>query len=407
MVKKIALFLAVVLAIVLAWWLQQPGNAWRERVLESFNDAPAPAKPRPAVLVEVARAQSRVVQDQVQAVGSLASRQSVSLRAQTSGQITKINFQDGARVRKSQLLVQQDDALQRAQLQQTNAELGLARANFQRNKELVAQGFISQQGLDESSAALQVQQARLSLAQTAVQRLQIKAPFDAVIGISSISVGDYLREGDEVALLQDMDVMYVDFRLPERYLPQVQLGMPVQFAVDALPGQSFTARITAVDPLIDEGGRSVAVRASLPNPQHVLRPGMFARIQLVLAERQHAVVVPEQAVSPTEGGMQVIKVLRQAPPESSSAQQGKAASAQPQTEDLVAQVEIVPLGTRLPGWVEVKSGIDVGDVVVVAGQQRISASGQALKALDWPPVQADAASPTAQGPVTAPPAARP
>lgn len=405
MVKKIALFLAVALAIVLAWWLQQPGNAWRERVLESFNDAPAPPKPRPAVLVELARAQSRLVQDQVQAVGSLASRQSVSLRAQTSGQITKVNFQDGARVRKSQLLVQQDDALQRAQLQQTTAELGLARANFQRNKELVAQGFISQQGLDESSAALQVQQARLSLGQTAVDRLQIKAPFDAVIGISSISVGDYLREGDEVALLQDMDVMYVDFRLPERYLPQVKVGMPVAFTVDALPGEDFTAHITAVDPLIDEGGRSLAVRASLPNPQHVLRPGMFARIQLVLAQRQHAVVVPEQAITPTEGGMQVIKVVRaaamQTPPEGANQKTGVAA--EPLTEGLEAQVEIVPLGTRLPGWVEVKQGIAVDDVVVVAGQQRISATGQALKAIDWPPAQADSAAAVAP----APPVVRP
>lgn len=377
MVKKIAFSIAIVLAIALAWWLQQPGNPLREQILLGLEDTPVAAPARPVALVEVARAEARTVQDQVQAVGSLTSRQSVSLRAQTSGQVTQINFRDGARVRKSQLLIQQDDKLQRAQWQQANAELGLARANFQRNKELVAQGFISQQGLDESSAALQVQQARLSLAQTEVERLQIRAPFDAMIGISSVNVGDYLREGDEVAILQDMDVMYVDFNLPERYLTQIKLGMAIQFEVDALQGQVFTAQIIAIDPLIDEDGRSVAVRASLPNEAHLLRPGMFARIQLVLAERQNAVVVPEQALSPTEGGMQVVKLV-QSPKEQGSATEGADAA----EAAWIAELQMVPLGTRLPGWVEVRSGLSVGDIVVVAGQQRINANGQHVQVLE-------------------------
>lgn len=379
---KTFIALAVLAAAYLAWWLQQPGQshffANGEAGAGGAGSASAAPVARAAPLIEAVRARAAALRDEVQAVGTLVSRQNVSLRSQSSGRVTQIHFKDGQRVRKGQVLIQQDDQLQRAELQQVQAELNLARANHQRNQELVAKGFISQRGLDESSAALQVAEARLALARTTVERLQLKAPFDAVAGIGNVSVGDYLREGDEVIGLQDIDVLHVDFRLPERYLPQVAVGQTAQFQVDALPGESFTARLAAIDPLINEQGRSIAIRASLNNEAHRLRPGMFARIALVLEERPDAVVVPEEAVLSSADGAAIIRLA----PWDEAARGGDPTSLPP---DAAFRSERVPvqLGLRQPGWVEVRGGaIAAGDVVMTAGQHRVNTSGQRVR-LAW------------------------
>lgn len=364
---RVSIVLALCVAGVAAWWWQQP-----QRRAPAATAAPAAAPARSLPLIEVQRVRTLPMRDEVQATGTLVSRQSVSLRPQASGMVTRIHFKDGQQVRKGQVLLEQDSQLQRAQLQQAQAEMGLARANHQRNRELVAKGFISQRGLDESAADLQVAQARLALAQTTVERLRLVAPFDAVAGIGRVHVGDYLREGDEVVSLQDMAVMHVDFRLPERYLPQLSVGQPVQFSVDALPGETHTAQLMAIDPLIDEQGRSIAIRARLPNPQHRLRPGMFARLSLLLEERPDALAVPEEAVLSSAEGASVIRIS----PASTTAE---AEAGVYQSERVAVQ-----LGLRQPGWVEVREGLAAADVVMTAGQHRVSNSGQRLRVAQWP-----------------------
>jgi membrane fusion protein (multidrug efflux system) len=171
--------------------------------------------------------------DDAQAVGSLKSRQSVMLRPEVSGRVTQINFRDADRVRRGQLLVQLDDQLPQAQVKQAEAELSIARANHKRNQELVEQKFIAQRAVDESAANLQVAEAKLALAQATLARLKIMAPFDGIAGIRGINIGDYLKDGADIVNIEDLDAVYVDFRLPERFQTRVRPGQTALVDIDA------------------------------------------------------------------------------------------------------------------------------------------------------------------------------
>ncbi|GAB3358244.1 efflux RND transporter periplasmic adaptor subunit [Giesbergeria sinuosa] len=298
------------------------------------------------------------LRDEVQAVGSLRSRRSVVLRPEVSGRIMALHFRDGALVRQGQLLAQLDDQLPKAQVQQAQAERSIAQANHQRNQELVAQGFISQRSLEESAANLEVAQAKLALAQATAARLRMVAPFDGVAGIGNVHVGDYLKDGTDIVNIEDIDGLLVDFRLPERYQRQIQRGQTVRITLDALPGAQYTAMVQALDPQIDANGRSLLVRASLDNRNGPLRPGMFARISVELGLRSDARMVPEEAIVPQGNAAIVWKF-------------------EPATDARSGQVRrtTVQLGLRRDGWVEVIQGLESGDSVVTAGQQRLQKDG--------------------------------
>jgi RND family efflux transporter MFP subunit len=205
------------------------------------------------------------LRDDAQAVGTLRSRQSVMLRPEIAGRIKELGFTDGARVRKGQMLVQLDDALQRADLRQALAQVSIAKANLKRNEELVAQNFVAKRVLDESAASLQVAEAQLGLSCARLSRMVLLAPFDGTLGIRNINLGDFVKDGADLVNLEDTSSMYVDFRLPERFQGKLKLQQPVELLLDAVPGRKFKARIEALDPLLDANGRSVGVRAVLPN----------------------------------------------------------------------------------------------------------------------------------------------
>lgn len=349
-----------------AWWLQQsgaspvsPAVAPTQASRSGGTGGGGGAKP---VNVEAAQVQAVAMRDEVQAVGSLRSRRSVVLRPEVSGRITQLRFQDGMRVRQGQLLVQFDDQLPRAQVQQAQAERAIAQANHQRNRDLVARGFISQRSLDESAANLQVAQAKLALAEATAARLKIIAPFNGVAGIGNTHVGDYLKDGTDIVNIEDIDSVFVDFRLPERYQGQVRAGQSVSVDIDALPGTRFNAVVQAIDPLIDANGRSVSVRASIDNRQLQLRPGMFARVTTVFSARADARVVPEEAIVAQGGNQFVLKVV----PGSTSGSS-------------IARRVTVKLGLRRAGQVEVLDGLALGDTVVTAGQQRLQKDGMPVR----------------------------
>jgi membrane fusion protein, multidrug efflux system len=322
----------------------------------------APAKP-PSV--ESAKVEVMKLTDDTQAVGSLKSRQGVTLRPEVSGRITQLNFKDGERVKKGQLLVQFDDQLQLAQVKQSQAELSIALANHKRNQELVSQNFISKRSLDESAANLDVAQAKLSLSQATASRLKITAPFDGMTGIRTVNVGDYLKDGGDIVNIEDIAAVFVDFRLPERFQSKVKKGQQAQVDMDALPGRKFTAVIQAIDPLLDANGRSVGVRACIDNRQNQLRPGMFARVNTVFSEREKAIVVPEEAIVPQAGKQFVIKLLDGA-----------------DKETKITQRVEVKVGIRKPGKVEILEGLVDGDEVVTAGQQRVQKDGTTVKVVE-------------------------
>lgn len=370
----------IAVASGLAWWYQsQPRTRAPAQAQGSAPAANAPGPAR-APAVEAATVQLVKLVDDTQAVGSLRSRQSVVLRPEVSGRVARLYFRDGHAVRKGQLLVQLDDQLPQAQLQQSQAELSIAEANHRRNQELVAQNFISQRSVEESAAALQVAQARVALAQATAARLRLLAPFDGIAGIRNVNVGDYLKDGADIVNIEDLAAMYVDFRLPERFQARIRPGQHAEVMVDALPGRKFDALIQAIDPLVDANGRSVGVRGCIDNRALQLRPGMFARVNAVLGERENARVVPEEAIVPQGGRQYVIKLVEG-----------------PDQDSLMTRRVEVSLGLRMPGRVEVLSGLEPGDRIVTAGQQRVQRDETVVRVVESGRPAAAASAPAGAG----------
>ncbi len=254
--KKMYSVVAVVgigVASTLAWWLQAPKS-----------DAGAATGVRPSG-VEITQVKKQTLRDDAEAVGTLRSSQNVMLRPEVAGRVLSLGFADGARVRAGQVLVQMDDTLQRAEVQQSLAQMSIAKANYKRNQELVAQNFIAQRSLDESAAALQVSEAQLGLSCARLDRMRLIAPFNGVVGIRSVNVGDYVKDGADLINLENIGSLYVDYRLPERYQTKVMPGQTIEVKLDAFSGRLFKAKVEAVDPLIDANGRSIGVRAVLAN----------------------------------------------------------------------------------------------------------------------------------------------
>ncbi|MFZ2855679.1 MAG: efflux RND transporter periplasmic adaptor subunit [Rhodocyclaceae bacterium] len=312
----------------------------------------------PALPVETVRVAATDLAIDATAVGSLRSNESVVLRPETAGRISAINFKDGAAVSKGALLVGLDAAMQQAEFEQARANLGLAQANQRRNQDLFEKKFISQQSLDNSGAALKVQAAAVALAQAKLDKMRIKAPFAGVVGIRNVSVGDYVKEGQELINIEDIGMLKIDFRLPESYLGQLKPGQGVEVSSDALPGQRFAAVLDAINPLIDTSGRAISCRAHLSNADGKLRPGMFVRVRLILERRSNALLIPEQALIPDARAPYVFRVV-----------DGKALRAPVRT------------GIRRNAQVEIVDGLQAGDEIVTAGQ---------LKLRDGAPVRAQA-----------------
>ena len=420
-----------------AWWHQSRPQGPKEVLAAGANGQPGgkssgAAPVRPAG-VEVAKVQRTSLQDDAQSVGSLRSRQSVMLRPEVAGRVMRLGFQDGSMVRKGQVLVQLDDTLQRAELSQAQAQVSIAEANFKRNQELVAQNFVAQRVLDESAANVQVVQAQLALAQARLGRMSIVAPFDGTVGLRNVNLGDYVKDGADLVNLEDTGSMLVDFRLPERYQRKIRQGQTVELALDAFPGRLFKARIEAVDPLLDANGRSIGVRAVMPNTggeatpsapsaqvppgtykkpaagkqaagpmgkgagAGPLRPGMFARVTAVFGVNDAALVVPEEAIVPQGGKQFVVRVV--APSDV------PAATGLPAETEWVSLRQEVKLGLRRQGKVEIQDGVSEGQTIVVAGQQRLQKDGTPLRIVE---LGRPAASPagTASTPVAAASAAR-
>jgi membrane fusion protein (multidrug efflux system) len=353
-----------------AWWLQNPtppastvaaggavGAGGGAPLGRSAGGAGGAAPGRPGagpggpVAVEVGQVERMRLVDDAVAVGTVRSNQRVTLRPEVSGRIAALGFAEGKPVRRGQLMVQLDDTLQRAQLQQAEAQASLARTQLQRNRELVGQGFVSQSAVDQSAGALEVAEAQVALARAQLARMRVRAPFDGLAGIRRVDVGEYVKDGAEIVTLEDVSRVWVDYRLPERYLARVRAGLPVEVGIDALGDRSFAGRVEVLDAQVDTEGRAVLVRARLDNRDGALKAGMFARVRTVMGVRDDALVVPEEALVPQGGQQYLIKVV--------DGPQGK-----------VSQRMEARTGVRRDGRVEIIEGLAVGDLVVVAGQER-------------------------------------
>ncbi|MCZ7564420.1 MAG: efflux RND transporter periplasmic adaptor subunit [Burkholderiales bacterium] len=305
----------------------------------------APAGP---VSVEAVHAAAATVREKTTAVGTLRSNESVVVRPEVSGRIARINFAEGSRVERAQLLIALDASVPAAEVEQAKANLALAKTSYGRTVELERQNFVSQTARDQALNSLRVAEAALALAEARLAKTQILAPFSGIIGIRQVSVGDYVKEGQDLVTLEDISALKVDFRVPELLLTRLKRGQTVEVETDALPGKTFAATLDAIDPLVDQNGRALSLRARLRNVEGVLRPGMFVRTRVVLAERPDAVVVPEEAIVPIGAEQFVFRVA-----------------------DGRAERVRVATGVRRAGEVEISSGLRAGDLVVTAGQIKI------------------------------------
>lgn len=350
--KKTAVLVLIVLAVGVAaaggYWY---GTSRTPGAVAVAGGAPATkAAPGagPAVTVEVEKVAFMPLPQTITAVGSLRSDESVTLRPEVAGRIASIQFQEGQRVAKGATLVRLDPAVNEAEVQQARANLKLAQSKYDRAVDLAKSNFISGQARDEAENNLRVAEAAVALAQAKLAKTDIKAPFSGIIGLRSVSSGDYVKEGADMVNLESIDPLKVDFRVPEIYMQQVQVGQSLTVALDALPGRKFEGKVFAVNPLVDAAGRAVVIRAMVRNPDTSLRPGMFARVSLITRDEKNALVIPEQAVVPQGEEQFVFKVV-----------DGRAMRVK------------VELGQRRDAKVEVLKGLAANDLVVTAGQLKL------------------------------------
>jgi membrane fusion protein (multidrug efflux system) len=317
----------------------------------------ASAAPR-AVAVETAPVQVGTVTEDISVVGTAQANEAVTLAPEIEGRIAEILFDEGVAVKKGEPLVRLDDAILKAELTQEQARLTLAQANFQRSDTLLQQRSGTRQARDEAFAELETARAAVELARTRLDKTLIRAPFAGLVGLRSVSPGEYVSPGDALVGLRNIDPLKVDFRAPENYLASVRTGQSVNVSFDALPGQSYTGEIYAIDPQLDVNGRALRLRARISNPDGVLRPGLFARVAIAAQQRANAILVAESALVP-EGELRFVYRVRD----------GKAL----RTE--------VTIGQRRTGMVEILSGLNPDDIVVIAGQQRLR-DGIAVESVD-------------------------
>lgn len=315
--------------------------------------APAPGKGGGpsggfAIGVETVRVATSVFVDDVAAVGSLKSNESVVLRPEIAGRIAAIHLREGMPAAKGAVLVALDASTQAAELRQAEANLALSQANHRRTEELYEKKFVSARARDEAAANLKVLEAAVALAQARLQKTQIRAPFAGIVGIRNVSIGDYVKEGQELVNIEDIGALKADFRLPESYLSRLRKGQSVEVSTDAMPGQTFKGTLDAVDPLLDASGRAISLRARLENPDLKLRPGMFVRVRLAFGGERQGLAVPEEALVPAGDDNFVFRVV-----------EGK------------AQRVMVKVGQRRGATVEITEGLKAGDEVVSAGQLKL------------------------------------
>src|SRR6266481_1949838 len=298
--------------------------------------------------VEVALAIRDTVVDAIAATGQIEAIQSIELRPEVQGRITDILVREGEEVAAGTPLFKVDDAELKAQVAQADAERQLARQALERTKQLIAQHASSTSDLEQAEARSRGADANYDLLRTRLDRTLVRAPFAGVIGRRLVSIGTYVSPQTPLITLQSVNPQHAAFDVPERYADRLRRGQLVSFQVAALPGKNFSGEVVFVDPVVSLPGRTILIKARVPNNEHQLQAGMFIEARLATNIRPNAVVVPEDALLPTEGAT-FIWVIKQ----------GKA-----------TQLHL-SVGARTAGWAEIQSGVEAGDSVVVGGGERL------------------------------------
>ncbi|HMR29345.1 MAG TPA: efflux RND transporter periplasmic adaptor subunit [Geminicoccaceae bacterium] len=379
-VSRVRLVVAFVLMALLIALLG--GGLWgfnymREQGTAAYFASMVP----PPTAVSAAPARSGPMPRYLEGIGSLTSVRQVEVAPEVAGRVTKILFEAGAEVKAGDPLVQLNDEEERADLGSYQAQATLAQANLGRTTKLANRDFASQATLDTNQSALDQARAGISRTQAVIDQKLIKAPFDGQLGIRQVQLGQYVSPGTTLVTLTDLDPLYVNFTLPEQTRAEVQVGRRVEVRVDAFPGRAFEAELTTVEPQVDPSTRTIRLQATLPNPDKLLLPGMFAHARLVLPPEPEVVTVPETAVTQTLYGDSVYIVRDEKTPD------GKPVQKAVQT--------FVETGSVSDGRIVIRRGVQAGDLVVASGQLKlhngaavtVAPDSTALAVPATPPVQ--------------------
>ena len=334
-------FLPVIVALLSGCGGQKAGAS-------GFSMPPMPAEVSPVTVQTVA--------DKFEAVGTIEAIESITVVSEIDATVKALPFKEGTFIRQGELIAQLDDSQLAAEVARAKALRDQSKASFDRVKSIVDQGAGAPQDLDDAAAVLKVAEANLDLAKARHAKTRIVAPFDGTIGARRVSIGTFLRAGEAIADLANIDEIRVTFSAPERFLSRLNQGAAVTVSTTAFSGSDLNGTIIVVEPLVDPGTRSARVTAHLRNTGRKFRPGMSANVSAVLSERANAITIPNEAVFGSENQTFVFVV---------------------KPDSTVARVPL-ELGTRLPDVVEVLSGLEPGMTVVRAGHQKLFDGGKIM-----------------------------
>jgi membrane fusion protein (multidrug efflux system) len=371
-VVLLGLFLAVVFGFGFVKFTQIQGFM---KLAKSGAFEPPPT----AVTTDVAKESEW--QPTLQSVGSVTAVNGVTISTDLAGIVRQIAFESGNKVRSGDLLVRLDTTQEEAQLHQSEAQRDFASVTLKRDKDLVEKHAIAQSDYDNAAAVFRQAQATVDQFNALIARKTLRAPFDGVTGIRQVNLGQYLKEGDMVVTLQAFDPIYVNFSLPQQDLSKLAVDQPVALRVDAYEGQSFEGKITAINSLVDQATRNIQVQATFANSDFRLRPGMFAKVSVIMTEKQNVVAIPATAIHYAPYGDSIFIVSQMKDP------QGK--------EYKGVKEQFIKTGQSRGDMIAIVSGLKPGDEVVTSGVFRlktgahVSVNNQIKPGTDLAPNPAD------------------
>jgi membrane fusion protein (multidrug efflux system) len=323
----------------------------------------------PPESVGTAMAQEQTWGGSMSAVGTIASVKGVAISNEVPGIVSAIRFESGATVKQGQILVELDSRAERAQLASIEARKELATSNVGRTRALVADKALAQAQLDADESALKTSSADLNALHAQIDRKIVRAPFTGRLGIRQVNIGQYLNPGTMISELEAIDTVFVDFTLPQQTLETVKVGMPIKVTVEGLAGFSADGTVAAIDPTVDSTTRTLRIRASVPNKDEKLRPGMFAKVAVVLPDRGTVVAVPASAVvrAPYGDSIFVVEDKKDDKGTVTKGPDGKTAK--------MARQQFVRLGESRGDFVAIADGVKSGQEVVTAGAFKLRNNG--------------------------------
>jgi len=374
MIKR--LILAIIFLVIVVGGLVG-FNLFRSQAIKDFFAN----MQQPAQTVSTVTVEPGVWKPGVEAIGTANALNGVDLTVQLDGLVQKINFKANQEVKEGDLLLQMEDSIQKADLAAAEAEAVLAQQNLKRADTLRTRGVGAVSNVDTTASVADAASARVEKMRATLAQKSVKAPFSGVIGISKVDLGQYLTPGTVIATLQDTGVMRIDFTVPEQSLSSIKLGQTVKVGSTA-EALDFTGTIVGIDPKIDPTTRLVSVRAEVQNPDHELTPGQFVQVRVELPEEDNVIALPQTTIISSLYGDYVYAVRPEQKQDDAKAAEGDnaagaakapAADAKPEEgQKQVAQQVFIKLGRRYSGLVEVTNGLKAGDIIITAGQNRLS-----------------------------------